>query len=230
MVKEIKTSGNHLTDVLSHADLIQLGGYAAVEYCGGPSMIFSMGREDTEAEGDVVQHDAETHGGSLVVQGLAKSELRAEELVALMGSFTLGFQGEEKKGPHTRWCMNPYVFDNTYFQELLLKDQGKYFKTEADLKLVQNPDLKQWVEAYAQDQDLFFVNYAKAHVKVSELGWEGRLLSEFEEDKVVDGGYQEPSRFKFAVTQLRALLSSDISGQPVEDLVEAEEVRQIESK
>lgn len=149
MITEIKSTGNHLTNVLSLSDLIQLGGYAAVEYCGGPSMIFCMGREDIDAEGDVVQHSAETHGGSLIVQGLSKSDLSAEELVALMGSFTLGFQGEEKKGPHTRWCMNPYVFDNTYFQELLLKDQSKYFKTEADLKLVSNPELKNWVEAYA---------------------------------------------------------------------------------
>jgi catalase (peroxidase I) len=28
--------------------LIQLGGYAAVEYCGGPTMIFRMGRVDAE--------------------------------------------------------------------------------------------------------------------------------------------------------------------------------------
>ena len=55
------------------------------------------------------------------------------------------------KGPHTRWVMNPYVFDNTYFKELLLKDQSKYFKTEADLKLLQNVQLKNWVMAYADD-------------------------------------------------------------------------------
>ena len=52
------------------ADLIQLGGYAAVEYCGGPSMIFNMGRVDVDTEGDSVQHSAETHAGSLVTQGL----------------------------------------------------------------------------------------------------------------------------------------------------------------
>ncbi len=102
-------------------------------------MIFNMGRRDIDSEGDVIQHAAETSAGSLVTQGLAQSDLSPEEFVALMGSFTIGFSGEEKKGPNTRWCMNPYVFDNTYFQELLLKDQSKYFKTEADLKLVTNP-------------------------------------------------------------------------------------------
>ena len=62
--------------------------------------------------------------------------LEPEEFVALMGANTLGFVGTEKKGPHTRWCLNPYVFDNTHFQELLLKDQSKYYKDESDLKLL----------------------------------------------------------------------------------------------
>ena len=53
-IDHIKHEGNHITAMLSYADLIQLGGYAAVEYCGGPSMIFKMGRVDTEEE---PQHD-----------------------------------------------------------------------------------------------------------------------------------------------------------------------------
>jgi len=135
-VEEIKKSGNHVTAMLSMSDLIQLGGYAAVEYCGGPSMIFQMGRTDVTSEADTIEHAQETSGSSLVVQGLAQSSLEPQEFVALMGANTVGFSGTEKKGPHTRWCMNPYVFDNTYFQELLLKDQSKYFKDESDLKLL----------------------------------------------------------------------------------------------
>ena len=103
-VKEISKTGNHLTTRLSNADLIQLGGYAAVEYCGGPAMIFNMGRRDISNEGDAIQHPAETHAGSLVMQGLAQQDLTPEEFVALMGSFTIGFNSGEKKGAHTRWC------------------------------------------------------------------------------------------------------------------------------
>jgi hypothetical protein len=66
-VEEIANTGNHITAMLSTADLIQLGGYAAVEYCGGPAMIFNMGRKDIGSEGDVIQHSPETHAGSLVV-------------------------------------------------------------------------------------------------------------------------------------------------------------------
>ena len=99
-------------------------------------MIFQMGRTDVTSEADAIEHAQETSGSSLVIQGLAQSSLEPEEFVALMGANTVGFVGTEKKGPHTRWCMNPYVFDNTYFQELLLKDQSKYFKDESDLKLL----------------------------------------------------------------------------------------------
>jgi cytochrome c peroxidase len=51
-IHDIKVEGNHITDILSYSDLIQLGGYCAVEYCGGPSMIFRMGRKDVEASDD----------------------------------------------------------------------------------------------------------------------------------------------------------------------------------
>ena len=57
--------------------------------------------------------------------------------------------------------------------------------------LLQDSELRQWVEAYAQDQNLFFENYARAHVKISERGQEENLMSEFDEGDIIDGGYQE---------------------------------------
>jgi len=117
--------------------------------------------------------------------------LEPEEYVALMGSYTLGFASDDNKGKKGRWTMNPYVFDNTYFQEVLTGSDSKYLKTEADLKLLNNADLRTWVEQYAEDQNLFFENYAKAHVKISERGQEDNLMSEFDNDDIVDGGYQE---------------------------------------
>ena len=90
--------------------------------------------------------------------------------------------------------MNPYIFDNTYFQEVLMGHESKYLKTEADLNLVHVPELREWVEQYANDQNLFFENYAKAHVKVSEAGHEGDLMSEFDPNNMTTGGYMEPER------------------------------------
>ena len=166
-VDEIKRHGNHITTLLSYSDLIQLGGYAAVEYCGGPSMIFRMGRQDVTSEADSIQHP--TEGLCATAESFGNLKLEPEEYVALMGNITIGFVGDEKKGPHTRWCMNPYVFDNTYYQELLLGEKSKYYKNEYDYKLLESAEGRQWVQAFADDEDLFFLHYAKAHVKLSEL-------------------------------------------------------------
>ena len=37
-IEEVHTNGNHITAMLSKADLIQIGGGAAIEYAGGPSI------------------------------------------------------------------------------------------------------------------------------------------------------------------------------------------------
>jgi len=71
--------------------------------------------------------------------------------------------------------------------------------------LVENPEMKRFVEMYAQDQNLFFEHYAHAHVKMSEFGQEDKLLSEFENNKpylripseengVVIGSFSDPQR------------------------------------
>lgn len=58
------------------------------------------------------------------------------------GVHTLGFCGAGTKGPRSRWVMNPYVFDNTYFKEVLLGDKSKYFRTDGEDQLLHNPDHK----------------------------------------------------------------------------------------
>lgn len=65
----------------------------------------------------------------------------------------------------------------------------------AEANLLRNEAHKKWVEAYAQDNDLFLTNYAKAHVALSELGQESILLGEMDEANIRDGGYVEPNRF-----------------------------------
>jgi catalase (peroxidase I) len=84
-VKKLKTNGNHITNILSISDLIQLGGYAAVEYCGGPQMVFRMGREILKNEDDSVPHNKETFFNSLNVDRLSKLNLKPEDYVALIG-------------------------------------------------------------------------------------------------------------------------------------------------
>ena len=97
-----------------------------------------------------------------------------------------------------------------------------YFKSDADLKLVQNASLKTWVEAYAQDEELFFRNFAKAHVKISERGQEHNLLSEFEPHRAVDGGYLEESRAAWMLQNVRIHYTSYMTGRSIQEIVDEE--------
>lgn len=79
-------------------------------------MNFKMGRQVISGEADAVHHEKETYCNSLNVSRLSKLNLAPEDFVALIGGTqTLGFLGEGRKGPNSRWTLNPYVFDNTYF-------------------------------------------------------------------------------------------------------------------
>ena len=133
-----------------------------------------MGRVDAK---EPVEEDE----GLLDTTSAAKSQfastgLSDEEIVALMGRRTLGFLPPEDEY-QGKWVQNPYVFDNTYFQELL-NEKSRYIKLDDDRSLLKDPNLKQHVEAFADDQELFFQTFARAFQKVSEFGQEDKLLSE----------------------------------------------------
>ena len=77
---------------------------------------------------------------------------------------------------------------------------------------------------------MFFRNFAKAFVRVSEFGQEANMLSEFDGQQV-EGGYQEPSRLNAAVKYLRTAYSAHMTDQPQQEWLEAEEeLKQIEQK
>ena len=90
------------------------------------------------------------------------------------------------------------------------------------------------MEAYAQDEQLFFKNFAKAFVKVSETAQDGKLLSEFDSSRNIDGGYVEESRLNRFMLVLRAYYSAYMTDQSAEEWLELEESReeqkQIEQK
>lgn len=191
-IEEIKHDGNHITALLSYSDLIQLGGYAAVEYTGGPSMVFRMGRKDAE-EHEVISDSKQLGSENKMMDRFISLGFSKEEFVALMGSHTIGFASMERTGPQSRWTMNPHIFDNSYYKEVLLGEHSKYLKTGGEVMLARDPELRSICEQYAQDENQFFRDYANAHVKMSELGQEKNLLSEFDEPSVEQtGGYIEP--------------------------------------
>ena len=77
-----------------------------------------------------------------------------------------------------------------------MRESSIYYKNEHDIRLLQNPATAEWLEKYAEDQDLFFENFARAFVGLSELNCP-HLMSELNnEETLIDGGYQEPSYYK----------------------------------
>ena len=133
-----------------------------------------MGREDVEKED--VQDEGLLAAENTVRQQFAGTGLSDDEIVALMGRRTLGFLPPEDEY-QGRWCQNPYVFDNTYYQELLT-EKTRYIKLDDDKSLLTDKSFRKYVEIFAEDNSLFFDTFARAFSKVSEFGQEQKLLSE----------------------------------------------------
>jgi len=126
------------SEFLTIADMYAMAGVCAVQYAGGPTILFKMGRKSItdDAEASKCHVIDEKYPNHHITDRILRSTLSTEEKVALMGFQTIGFAFEDITAKNQRWTMNPYVFDNHYFKELLNHDDSKYLQTEADLKLL----------------------------------------------------------------------------------------------
>ena len=149
-VREMKSKGNHITALLSLADLAQLSAYAAIEYTGGPTMNFRMGRKDVD-ENNLPPDGLlpNPHEPERVMNTFERMGFNAQEYVALMGTHTLGFARADRSGFEGRWVQNPYVFDNSYYTEIL-KKESKFLRTQVEIDLATKPEFREHVERYAE--------------------------------------------------------------------------------
>ena len=68
------------------------------------------------------------------------------------------------------WTKNWLVFDNSYFQRELDARDADLLYLLTDKALAESPEFKSYFFEYANNQELFFKDYAIAHKKMSELG------------------------------------------------------------
>ena len=105
-----------------------------------------------------------------MVEKITSNGFSKKELVALMGSHTIGFANMENSGSHNRWTQNPHVFDNTYFKEVLLGDRSKFLKTKAEIMLANDTELRGYCEEYAQDEKKELIDYLENQTNLAEEG------------------------------------------------------------
>ncbi|KAE8678932.1 L-ascorbate peroxidase 1, cytosolic [Hibiscus syriacus] len=130
---------------------IALAGVVAVEVTGGPEIPFHPGRVDkTEPPPEGRLPDASMGADQLRQVFVTQMGLTDEDIVALSGGHILGRCNKER--------------------ELLAGKKDNLLQPPTDQVLLSDPVFRPLVEKYAADEDVFFTDYADAHVRLSELG------------------------------------------------------------
>jgi L-ascorbate peroxidase len=149
---------------VSWADLVALGGAAAVEKCGGPVIQIGLGRTDATVPAPAHRLPGGYEGAGLLKAMFARMGLGARELVVLSGAHTLG---HTQRRPFTP---NPWVFSNAYFVQLLARTEPALLGT--DTALLDDPELRPFVELYAADEARFLADFADAFRRLTWLGYD----------------------------------------------------------
>lgn len=166
-----KLKGTPLEGVLSRADVIALAGAHAVRITGGPLIDVPIGRTDAQ-QGDPLNRlpDEKLSATEQIVVFESKG-LNPQELVALLGSHTLGGKG----------FGDPLTFDNQYYSSLLDKpwenkadDMAVMIGLPSDHVLPDDPTCRPYIERYANDQDAFHEDFKAAYLKLTSLGAQWR--------------------------------------------------------
>jgi L-ascorbate peroxidase len=158
---ELLTEAKARYPSVSWADLVAVGGAAAVRKCGGPVIPIGLGRTDASVPAPPHRLPSGYEGAYLLRAIFARMGLGARDLVALSGAHTLG---HTQRRPFTP---EPWVFSNSYFTELLAEKNGLITSDQA---LLQDPELRQFVEEYAEDGSRFEADFAAAYRRLTWLG------------------------------------------------------------
>jgi L-ascorbate peroxidase len=146
---------------VSWADLVALGGAAAVQKCGGPVIEIGLGRTDASMPAPPHRLPGGYEGAVLLKAMFARMGLGARDLVALSGAHTLG---HTQRRPFTP---EPWSFSNSYFTELVAEHNALITSDQA---LLLDPELRHFVEQYAADEARFFADFGAAFRRLTWLG------------------------------------------------------------
>jgi catalase (peroxidase I) len=170
---------------LSYADLWVLASIVAIKEMGGPDINFTPGRSDardgrsTPPEGRLPDANRNADHIRAIFYRMGFSD---REIVALLGAHALGRCHRENSGFVGAWTHSPDVFSNDFFVQLLNEKwekvelpNGNYqfndpkreiMMLPSDMELVTDPDFHRWTVAFANDEELFFHDFAAAYEKL----------------------------------------------------------------
>ena len=174
---------------VSFADLWTLAGAAAVEFLGGPKVDHEMGRTD-DSNGAGCPANGRLPDAAQGAQHLRdvfyRQGFNDREIVCLSGAHTLGRCHRTRSGFDGPWTRNPLKFDNQYFRHLMHmewvpkkwdgplqyedKDTGELMMLPTDMALKTDPEFKKYAAMYAEDEQLFFNDFAEAFGKLIANG------------------------------------------------------------
>lgn len=179
--------------MISYADLWTLAGVVSLEAMGGPRVNWKAGRVDKIAS-KVTAKDIPPNG-RLPDAAQGTKHLRDvfyrmgfndQDIVALSGAHALGRCHPDRSGYDGPWTYTPTRFSNQYFkllkslkwvkkvwdgpEQFVDSETKELMMLPTDLALLDDPDMKKYVDIYANDKEAFFKDFALAFGKLIELG------------------------------------------------------------
>jgi L-ascorbate peroxidase len=159
---ELLAVANEQFPSASWADLVAIGGAAAIQKCGGPIIRVGLGRTDAVEPAPTHRLPGGYEGAAMLKRLFARMGLDVRDLVVLSGAHTLG---HTQRRPFTD---DPWVFSNSYFTQLMEASGPTLLGT--DTAMIDDPELRPYVELYARDPDQFLTDFAEAYYRLTWLG------------------------------------------------------------
>jgi len=174
---------------ISYGDLWTLAGAVAIEEMGGPKIPWRPGRVDAPDQKacppDGRLPDA-SKGANHVRDVFYRMGFNDQEIVALIGAHVLGRMHPNRSGFDGPWTRSPTTFSNDFYVQLkenkwvkkkwngpeqfVNQDGGDIAMAPADMSFLSDPKFKKYVDLYADNEQKFFDDFAKAFSKLLELG------------------------------------------------------------
>lgn len=175
---------------LTYADLWTLAAVVAIEEMGGPSVRWRPGRSDYR-QGQhyvvpTVRLPDASKDGDHVEEVFSRMGFTNRDITALLGAHAIGKCHSNRSGYEGPWTRSPTTFSNSFYTTLMQKqwvkknwdgpeqyentDGGDLMMLPSDLVIMNDKRFAPFASIYAEDEQVFFHDFAEAFGKMLELG------------------------------------------------------------